>query len=218
MYISQAFHLSTTMLKLIQFDKLDLLIGLSILVCLLIVFWRQRRSLPYLLFFSIFWLYLLVVVSTVIFPIVIDLKDNTAGFFPDINFLPFYFGDCSIPLSCAKDVILNILLTIPFGFGINFLLRVKPRSFLWLAPAIGLMFELAQFFVLLVFKSHFHAIDINDAIFNGMGVLIGYAIFRVFARVYVESAERFDFKHKWLLADIYSVASYAWTPGRSKNS
>jgi glycopeptide antibiotics resistance protein len=205
-------------MKLIIFDKLDLLIGLSVLVCLLFVFWRQRRSLPYLLFFSIFWLYLLVVVSTVIFPIVIDLQASWASFFPDINFRPFYFGACSIPLSCAKDVILNILLTVPFGFGVNFLLKVKPRSFLWLAPTIGLMFELSQLLVLLIFKSRFHAIDINDAIFNGIGVLIGYALFRVFAWVYVESAKHFDFKRKWLLADIYRVASYAWDPERSKNA
>lgn len=205
------------MLKLITFDKPDLLIGLSILVCFLFVFWRQRRGLPYLLFFSIFWLYLLVVVSTVLFPIVINLQDSQASFFPTVNFLPFYFGDCSVPFSCGKDVILNILLTIPFGFGINFLLRVKPRSFLWLAPTIGLMFELAQLLVLLLFKSRFHAIDINDAIFNGLGVLIGYAIFRVFAWLYVEIAEHFDFERKWFLADIYRVTSYARDPERSKN-
>jgi glycopeptide antibiotics resistance protein len=194
-------------LKLITFDSLELLIGLSILVCFLLVFWRQGRRLPYLVFFSIFWLYLLVVVSTVIFPIVVSRVDPQASLLADTNLLPFHFGACSIPFSCAKDVILNSLLTIPFGFGISFLLRIKPRSLLWLAPAIGLVLELSQLLVVLVFKSRFHAIDINDAIFNGLGVLIGYAIFSVFARVYVKLAEHFDIKHKWLLTDIYRVAS-----------
>ena len=119
------------MLKLITFDKPDLLIGLSILVCFLFVFWRQRRGLPYLLFFSIFWLYLL---------------------------------------------------------------------------------------VLLLFKSRFHAIDINDAIFSGLGVLIVYAIFRVFAWLYVEIAEHFDYQHKWFLADTYGATFYARDPERSKNA
>jgi glycopeptide antibiotics resistance protein len=157
-------------------------------------------------------------VSTVIFPIVISPVDRQASLLADTNLLPFHFGECSIPFSCAKDVILNSLLTIPFGFGINFLLRVKPRSFLWLAPAIGLALELSQLLVVLVFKSRFHAIDINDAMFNGLGVLIGYAIFRVFSRVYVKLAEHLDFKHKWLLADVYNVASYAWDPERSKHA
>ena len=113
---------------------------------------------------------------------------------------------------------MNILLTIPFGFGINFLLRIKPRSFLWLAPTTGLVLELSQLFVLVIFKSWFHAIDINDAISNGLGVLIGYAIFRVFARVYVKIAESSGFKHKWLLADIYRVASYARHPEASRDA
>lgn len=205
-------------MKLIVFDKLDILIGLCILVCLLIVLWRRQRSLPYLLFFSILWLYLLVVVSTVIFPIVIDPQGGQASLFSEINLLPLYFGACSVAFSCLKDVLLNILLTVPFGFGINFLLRVKPRSFLWLAPSIGLVLELSQLIVVVVFRSRFHAIDINDAIFNAIGVLIGYALFRLFAWVYVEIAHYFSFQHKWLLADIYSVASYAWNPVSSKNA
>jgi glycopeptide antibiotics resistance protein len=206
------------MLKLIYFDKLDLLIGLFILVCLLFVIWRQRRSLPYLLFFSGFWIYLLVVVSRVVFPIVINLNGSKASFFPGINLIPFQFGACSIALSCVEEVIKNILFTVPFGFGINFLLRVKPRSFLWLAPATGLMLELSQLIVTIIFRNHFHVFDINDVIFNSLGILIGYAIFRVFAWGYVKIAEYFDFKHKWLLADIYGVASYAQDSDRSKNA
>jgi glycopeptide antibiotics resistance protein len=205
-------------MKLITFDKLDLLIGLSILVCLLFVLWRQRRSLPYLILFSIFWLYLLVVASNVIFPIVIKLGGSQPSIFPNMNLVPFYFGGCSIPFSCARDVILNILLTIPFGFGISFLVPVKPRAILWIALIVGLMLELSQLLVLLVFKSWFHAIDINAAIFNALGVLIGYGLFRVFAWVYVGIAEHFDLKHKWFLADIYSVASYSRDPEGSKNA
>ena len=69
-----------------------------------------------------------------------------------------------------------------------------------------------------MFKSRFRAVDINDVIFNGIGVLIGYAIFRVFAWVYVKIAESFDFKQKWLLGDIYEVAAYARDSDRSKNA
>ena len=205
-------------MKLILFDTLDLFVGLVILACLLFVIWRRGRSLPYLLFFSVFWMYLLVVVSKVVLPIVIGLNDSNAAFSPDINLVPFQYAACSMPARCAAEVIQNMLLTVPFGFGINFLLRVKPRSLVWLAPATGLALELAQLAVTVIFKSHFHVFDINDVISNGLGVLIGYAIFRVFAWGYVKLADHLGLTQQWLLADIYAVASSPQDPRRSKSA
>jgi glycopeptide antibiotics resistance protein len=204
------------MLKLITFDELDLLIGLSVLVCLLPIVWRQKRSVPYLLFFSIFWVYLLAVVQAVVFPILINLESSNTTFTPNINLIPFAFGNCSMLYLCVRSIIENILLTVPFGFGINFLLPIKPRSIFWLAVVTGLMFELSQLIISLVFRSGFRVVDINDVIFNSIGVLIGYVIFRLFAWVYLKIAEYFDFKHKWLFVDIYNVAFRAQVNSKSK--
>lgn len=190
----------------ITFGTQHLLSGIAILIGLLPVLWRKKRSLSYLLFFSIFWVYLLAVVEAVIFPIVVNVDSSVRAFTPSLNLIPFYFGDCSMLILCIRGIVENILLTIPFGFGINFLIRIKPRTIFWLAIAIGLMFEFSQLIISLVFRSRFRAVDINDVLFNGIGVLVGYAMLRLFAWVYVSISERFNIKHKWLFADIYDVA------------
>jgi hypothetical protein len=76
---------------LILFDGLDWLIGLIILLGLLAVLWRRKHSLSYLLFFSIIWIYLLVVVQSVFFPFVINTDNSGTTFTPSINLIPFYF-------------------------------------------------------------------------------------------------------------------------------
>lgn len=78
------------------------------------------------------------------------------------------------------------------------------------------MFELSQLIISRVLRSGFCVVEISDVIFNGVGVLIGCVIFRLFAWVYLKIAEYFDFKHKWLVVDIYNVAFRAQVDGKSK--
>jgi glycopeptide antibiotics resistance protein len=190
---------------MIDFDGKDLLIGIGILCVILPVLWWKKHSFSYLFFFSIFWVYLLAVVRAVVFPIVIG-SDLTNGFRASINLIPFYFGDCSMFNLCVRGVVENILLTIPYGFGINFLIKIKLKNILWLSLLIGLVFEFSQLVISLVFRSGFRAIDINDVIFNGIGVLIGYGLFRLFAWLYVRIAEYFNLKHRLIFSDVYEVA------------
>ena len=194
---------------LIRFDENDFLIGLGLLCAILPFLWWRRRSPSYLLFFSIFWIYLLVVVQTVIFPIMINMDYSNPGVMPKINLIPFYFNYCSTLKFCVIGILGNIILTIPYGFGINFLVKVKPGNFLWLGFAVGFGFEFSQLLISLIFRSGFRSIDINDVILNATGVLTGYALFKVFSRAYLKIAGRFEIKGKWLFADIYDVALQA---------
>jgi Glycopeptide antibiotics resistance protein len=203
---------------MIYFDIYDFLIGVGLLCILLPVIWRRKHKLSYLFFFSLFWVYLLAVVQAVIFPFVINTTSSTASFTPSINLVPFYFGGCfnNMPAQCTAGIADNILLTIPFGFGINFLARVRPKGIFWLALAVGLGLELAQLCISLLFRSGFRASDINDAIFNAAGVLLGYTFFRVFAWLYLRAIDYFGFRPKWLAADIYDVAIQTHAADKSK--
>ena len=198
---------------LIWFDELDLLIGLVVLLVLLPILWWRKRSLSYLLFFSIFWLYILAVIRAVFFPVAIN-TDHNGAFSLSINLIPFYFRDCSMLILCVRGIIENIILTIPFGFGINFLTRIKQRNIFWLALTVGLGFELYQLLISLVFRSGFRTVDINDSILNGTGVLLGYALFRAFTWVYIKVTTRFNIKHKWLFAYIYKISHQAQVSGK----
>ena len=192
---------------MVYFDVYDFLIGVGLLCALLPVIWWRKRKFSYLLFFSLFWVYILVLVQAVIFPFVINTTGGAASFNPSINLIPFYFGGCfNMPAQCTAGIVDNILLTIPFGYGINFLARVRPRNIFWLALGVGLGCEISQLCISMLFWSGFRAIDINDVIFNAAGVLMGYALFRAFALLYVRTTVYFGFRPKWLAADIYDVA------------
>ena len=131
----------------------------------------------------------------VIFPIAINTAD--IAFTPGINLIPFYFGNCfALAIPCVRGIVENIVLTIPFGFGINFLVKIKPKNFTWLGLAIGFLFEISQLTISLAFRSGFRSADINDVIFNGAGVLIGYTFFMLYAWLYPGIIERMVHVHR----------------------
>jgi glycopeptide antibiotics resistance protein len=163
---------------LLNFSRTDLLVGLAILALLLPLLWRRKHRFAYLLAFSLFWFYLLFVVSEIIFPLTPDTG------LPGFNLIPFNLGCSLSDYFCLRNFIANILLTMPFGFGINFLVSLSPKSYLWLAPAVGLGLELSQLAASLAFQSSFHVADINDSILNAIGVLLGYAVFRMLGWLY----------------------------------
>ena len=191
---------------MVYFDLYDFLIGVGLLCVLLPVIWWRKSKFSYLLFFALFWVYILVLVQAVIFPFVINTAGSAASFFPSINLIPFYFGGCfNMPAQCTAGIVDNILLTIPFGFGINFLARVRPRNIFWLALGVGLGCEISQLCISILFRSGFRAIDINDVILNAAGVWMGYALFRAFAWLYIRTTAYFGFKPKWLFSDIFNI-------------
>ena len=112
-----------------------------------------------------------------------------------INLIPFYFGQQHI--FDDRDLIQfaqNILLTIPFGFGILFVSHLRPKDFLWLPFTVGFGIEAAQLIISLILRYPYRVIDINDTLLNAAGVLVGYALFRIFAWVFVRITRRL--KHK----------------------
>lgn len=170
---------------MIDFTELHFGIGFLLLAALLIGLRSQKRRYSYLFFFSIFWVYLLFAVKEAIFPIHIPTESPVPGFWlPEINVLPLNCSQTQMPGLCYRTVLENILLTIPFGFGIRFLGRWKPRQLLGLAVMGGAGFETVQWIIALITKSSFRVIDINDVFLNTAGVLIGYAGFWIFARIY----------------------------------
>lgn len=199
---------------MLDFDILAWLIGILILVLLLSILRRQKRSPSYLFFFSVFWMYLLALVSVTIFPIPLPdagmflTKQQITFVLSHINFVPFkYLSDpYANPYVVFLEIVQNILLTIPFGFGVSFIAQFKARDFLWLAIAVGLAIEIAQL-VISLSVGVYRTVDITDVFLNAVGVLLGYCIFRIFALLYLMVAHRFRINHKGLLAYIHNVAS-----------
>jgi len=189
------------------FGDLDFYVCITLLLAALFVAWYRKRILSYLFFFTLFSLYLLIALTQVIFPFYIRTIANDAPFRLTVNLIPFYFGSCQLLEICITQALQNILLTIPFGFGLRFVASFKPRSIFRLALLAGLSTEGLQLLISLIFQSGFRAIDINDSLLNALGVLIGYALFRIFAWGYLTILKRFTIQPTGLFAYLCSVAT-----------
>lgn len=159
---------------LITFDSIDLLIGLAVGGIILSVLWWRGRGFVYLVIFALFWAYLLAVVAVVAFPIAVEQDLVGEPFSPNVNLQPFYVGACQPFAQCVRRLVENVLLTIPFGFGLPLLLTIKPKRIAFIALGIGLSLEAIQLVLALLFHSRFRVIDINDVMLNALGVAIGY--------------------------------------------
>lgn len=201
---------------MLDFDVLAWLIGVLILVLLLSILWIQKRTLSYLIFFSVFWIYLLILVSVTIFPIPLPdegmflTKQQITFVLSHINFVPFkYLSDPYVNSHIVfLEILQNVLLTISFGFGVSFIAQFKARDFLWLAIAVGLTIEIAQL-VISLGVGVYRTVDSTDVLLNATGVLLGYGIFRIFACLYLKMTHRFGINHKGLLAYIHDTVNQA---------
>ena len=194
---------------LISFEAIHLYVSLAILAIALIVLWVQGKSLSYLLFCAVFGIYLIGVVSVVVFPLHVPDGDLYSAFSLQVNLVPFNFGSCDHHILCLRNVYENILLTIPFGFGVSFIANIKPRNILWMALAVGLAFEILQLVISLVVRSSFRVVDINDVLLNAIGVLIGYGLFRIFGKFYSAATHKLQIRSPHIFAYIHDVVCLA---------
>lgn len=155
-------------------------IGILILVILLGVLWHRKHKLSYLFFFSIFWVYVMFGLDKVFFPLQINGQYVDAmkqiSSMSQVNFVPFYFGQYGLTVGSVLGIVYNILLTVPLGFGLNFVTRVRTKDVLRLSIAIGLGIEIIQFVISLILGYNYRVVDINDALLNGIGIWLGYGL------------------------------------------
>jgi glycopeptide antibiotics resistance protein len=186
-------------------------IGILALVLALAILLRRKHSLPYLVFFSIFWVYAMVGLDKTFFPIqlngqFVDVM-RQAPLFSQVNLVPLYFSKYGLSIAGYFGLLDNILLTVPFGFGLNFLRRLRLKDILWLSFLVGFGIEAVQFLLTLILRYPYRVVDINDLLLNAIGVWIGYAFFRVFAWLYLSAVhQRPDMRPSGLLAYLHSVA------------
>ena len=198
---------------MLYFAPYPLFVGIAALALLLYILRRKGHRQPYLFCFSVFWVYLLLVVKVTLFPIPIELNVDYVGTWERliftlsrVNLIPFYYAGYFNKRVIFIEVIQNIILTIPFGFGINFIARIEARKFPLLAIFVGLTIETAQL-VISLFVGAYRTVDITDVILNATGSLLGFALFRLFARVYSQLIQRFNLKPRGLWRYVYHIVN-----------
>lgn len=194
---------------LLTFSTPLYIIFLVVLAIVLFFLWRKKRSVPYLICFSLFWVYMLAAIDRVFFPIPLDAHFSdpyNLSPWARVNLIPFNFWESSSALESLELMIYNILLTIPFGFGINLIAKIKPQKVLLLCVAVGIGTELLQLGISLLLWYPYRIIDIDDTLANSLGVLLGYLMFRLFGYIYIRATESQKLEHYGLFLYVYDTA------------
>lgn len=157
----------------------------------LVWFWlmKKKANWVHLIFFTIFYVYLFYVLDYTLFQfqslIILKyfmpnlmLNGQDAGH--DLNLIPLIV----LTSQDLETSLLNILLFVPFGFGLPFITNLRLKQVVICGLLFSFALELLQLVSGQIAKVTFRVADINDLIFNALGVLIGYCLFRGFMIIF----------------------------------
>jgi len=166
-----------------------LLFGLIWIVIVMFLRLKEKKSFVYLIFFTVFYAYIVKVLDYTLlqfqsmillryFMPGLMLQGQAAG--KSLNLIPLI----TLTPEDIKTSFLNILLLIPFGFGLPFITNFRMKRVVVMGALVSIVIELLQLMSGLVANLTFRVADINDVIFNTIGALIGYLLFVAFVRAY----------------------------------
>jgi glycopeptide antibiotics resistance protein len=142
-----------------------------------------------LLFFTIFYIYIVKVLDYTLFQFqsLILLKQFTPELMlngltaeKSLNLIPLI----TLTLADVKTSFLNILLMMPFGFGLPLITNLRMKKVVLIGIFFSICIEFLQFITGRIAHITFRIADINDVIFNTVGIAIGYIIFIGFVHIY----------------------------------
>jgi glycopeptide antibiotics resistance protein len=166
-----------------------LLVGLVWLGAVMFFWLKKKKGAVYLIFFTMFYVYIIKVFDYTLFqfqsllvlkyfmPSVI-LNGLTAV--KSVNLIPL----ATLTFHDLRISLLNILLFIPFGFGLPFITNFRFKKVVFIGALFSVGIEFLQLATGFIANITFRVTDINDVIFNTVGAIIGYILFVVFVRVY----------------------------------
>lgn len=157
----------------------------------LILFFSQRlkNNIKFLILFTIFYFYIYKVLDYTLiqfqslillkyFMPNLLLKGETVG--ESINLIPLV----RLRLEDIKTSLLNILLFVPYGFGLPFISKFNMKRIIIWGSLFSILIEFLQLITGLISGVSFRITDINDLIFNTFGVFVGYVLFVGFKRIF----------------------------------
>jgi glycopeptide antibiotics resistance protein len=151
---------------------------------------KKKKSLVHLLCFTIFYIYLYKVLDYTLFQFqsllllkhfIPELMLNGVTADKTVNLVPLI----TLTVADLRTSLLNILLMMPFGFGLPFISNFSARRIVVVGALFSIAIEVVQLITGLVARVTFRIADINDVIFNTVGAAIGYVLFIGFVRQYL---------------------------------
>jgi glycopeptide antibiotics resistance protein len=188
----------TTINSVIRLSTI-LLSGLIWLGIVMFLRLKKQKDIIYLLFFTIFYVYLIKVLDITLFQFQtlillkqfvpnLILQGQPAG--QTMNLIPLI----TLTPEELRTSLLNILLLVPFGFGLPFITNLRFKKIVVAGALFSLAIELLQLVTGFMGKITFRIADINDVVFNTVGVAVGYILFVGFVRTYARVS------HNWKMS------------------
>ena len=179
---------------------------------------KKKKSLAYLIFFTIFYVYIVKVLDYTLFQFQsllllkhfmpnLILNGQTAG--QDLNLVPLV----TLTPDDLKTSLLNILLLIPFGFGLPFIANFRMKKIVVIGALFSIAIEVLQLVTGLMAGITFRVADINDVIFNTVGVVIGNMLFAGFVRSYRHISRNWEISANPILRYIADLPQVSEQPG-----
>ena len=137
---------------------------------------RSKIRVLYLIGIQALVLYLICLIEVVLFPLpstedIATLHSYEGQFIP-FNFIFDIAEDRSI--NSVLQVILNVIMTIPFGFFFKFFMNIKRRNIIIMTFLLSLAIELAQLTGLFfTYPGSYRLFDVDDLIMNTIGGFLG---------------------------------------------
>jgi len=130
-----------------------------------------------------FVLYMLLLTWIIVFKFRLDISE--LKYIRTINLIPFV-SDSSI--NGMKETFINLILFIPLGFYIQFIIKNKKILKLFIIIFVSFIFELLQYIL------HIGVSDITDIIMNTLGGIIGMIFMFIFYQLFSKkiNSDRLD--------------------------
>ncbi len=166
-----------------------LIVGLIWLGISAFLLLKKKKNLVYLLFFTIFYIYLYKVLDYTLLQFqsllllqhfLPNLMLNGIEAGKSLNLIPL----ATLTLEDVKTSLLNILMMLPFGFGLPFVTNLRFKRVVIAGLLLSIVIEFLQLVTGFTANMTFRVADINDLIFNTIGVAVGYILFVAFVRIY----------------------------------
>lgn len=150
---------------------------------------KRKKSYTYVLFFTIFYIYLFKVLdytliqfqSLLLIKLVIpNLLLNGQSQREALNLIPLI----TLTVHDVSISVLNILLFIPFGFGLPFIAHFNSKKTILIGTFMSITIELFQYITGILANTTFRIADINDMLFNTLGAAIGFGLFTIFMKIF----------------------------------
>ena len=160
--------------------------AIGLVLGLVIAFLFKAKPLK-ILFWSVFYVYIIVVLGLTLFPIPYqgaELFDSVPN-----NFIPFRTIISTLQMGLTVTAFIqiagNILIAAPYGVVLDLTMRKSNKIWLFLFPLLfPLVIELLQFIIGFAIGYNYRSVDIDDFILNALGGYLGILFSKLLLKNY----------------------------------